>query len=197
MDQGILEALKKRYKKRLLQHLILENDSSFLSVPEIVKKLTIKDSVAQAWEEATAESLAKSWKKLLVPTKSAPGSTPTQALTPSATAQAITPSASAQASTPSVTAQAMTPSAAQASTPSVTALTPSVTAQASTPSASAQGSTSSTTEAEGLTEFDDLFKELGYTCEDNWLSPQDWLEQDASNPGYQIMDDCDYSTESR
>ncbi len=36
MDQGILEPLKKRYKKRLLQHLIIENESSSLTIPEVL-----------------------------------------------------------------------------------------------------------------------------------------------------------------
>ena len=45
MDQGILEVFKRRYKKQLLRHVILENESSTLTVPEIVKKLTIKDAV--------------------------------------------------------------------------------------------------------------------------------------------------------
>ena len=37
----------------MLRHVILENESSTLTVPEIVKQLTIKDAVywsAQAWE---------------------------------------------------------------------------------------------------------------------------------------------------
>ena len=78
MDQGILEALKSHYKKRLLRHLILENESSSLPVPEILKALTIKDAVywsAQAWEEVTSISLARGWNKLLRPTKSASATT--------------------------------------------------------------------------------------------------------------------------
>ena len=70
MDQGILEALKRRYKKNILRHLILENESSSLSVPEVVKKITIKDAVywcAQAWEEAGLDSLRKGWNKLFLP----------------------------------------------------------------------------------------------------------------------------------
>ena len=66
MDQGILEALKGRYKKNILRHLILENESSSLSVPEVVKKITIKDVVywcAQAWEEAGLDSWRKGWNK--------------------------------------------------------------------------------------------------------------------------------------
>ena len=42
MDQGILEAFKRRYKKQLLRHVILENESSMLTVPEIVKNLPSK-----------------------------------------------------------------------------------------------------------------------------------------------------------
>ncbi len=68
MDQGVLEALKKRYKKRLLRHLIFENESSSLPLPNILKQLTIKDVVywsAQSWEEASSSSLARAWNKLL------------------------------------------------------------------------------------------------------------------------------------
>ena len=70
MDQGILEAFKRRYKKQLLRHIILENGTSTLTVPEIVKKLTIKDAVywsAQAWEEVTSLSLSRAWNKLIPP----------------------------------------------------------------------------------------------------------------------------------
>ena len=68
MDQGILEAMKRRYKKSLLRHLILENASSSLSIPDLLKQLTIKHAVywsAQVWEEATSTSLSKGWNKLL------------------------------------------------------------------------------------------------------------------------------------
>ena len=68
MDQGILEALKRRYKKYLLRHIILEDRSSEFYIPEIVKRITIKEAVywtAQSWDEATPESLAKGWNKLL------------------------------------------------------------------------------------------------------------------------------------
>ena len=68
MDQGILEALKRRYKKYLTRHIIIEDHLSELSIPEIVKRITIKDAVywsAQSWDEATPESLAMGWNKLL------------------------------------------------------------------------------------------------------------------------------------
>lgn len=68
MDQGILEAMKRRYKKCLLRHLILEERTLELSIPEILKLVTIRDAVyraAQSWDEATPESLTAAWNKLL------------------------------------------------------------------------------------------------------------------------------------
>ena len=73
LDQGILESLKKRYKEFLLRHLILEDNTSQCSVPEILSKLTIKDAVywaARAWEEASIETLTKGWNNLLIPSAS-------------------------------------------------------------------------------------------------------------------------------
>lgn len=70
MDQGVRKALKQRYKKQLLRHLIIDDHSSTLSVPCVLKQLTIKDAVywcAQAWKEITPQSLCKSWNKLLSP----------------------------------------------------------------------------------------------------------------------------------
>ncbi len=43
MDQGIIELLNNHYKKCLLRHLIIENKSSSLTIPEILKKITLKD----------------------------------------------------------------------------------------------------------------------------------------------------------
>ena len=68
MDQGILEAMKRRYKKCLLRHLILEERTLELSIPEILKLVTIKDAVywaALSWDDATPESLSAGWNKLL------------------------------------------------------------------------------------------------------------------------------------
>lgn len=148
MDQGVLEALKRRYKKQLLRHIILENDSSSLPIPEIIKKLTIKDAVywiARAWEEATAQSLAKSWNKLLVP------ASPESATSTSAVVQGTTPNTAVEAvqSTTAVECLAL--------------------------------------DADDIAEYDSLFHQMGFNNDGDWLSPRDWLEQDASDPGYQIM----------
>ena len=37
-------------------------------------------------------------------------------------------------------------------------------------------------------EFRDLFQQLGYTPGDqNWQTPEDWLEENLEGPGYQLM----------
>ena len=46
----------------MLHHLILEDQSSLLLVPDILKQLTIKDAVywsAKAWDEITVDNLKK------------------------------------------------------------------------------------------------------------------------------------------
>jgi len=37
MDQGVLDPCKRRYKRKLLAHIILENESDKKSFPEILK----------------------------------------------------------------------------------------------------------------------------------------------------------------
>lgn len=62
MDQGVLEPCKRRYKRKLLGHIILENESEDKSVPDILKSIMMKDVVywmAAAWQEASNDSLCK------------------------------------------------------------------------------------------------------------------------------------------
>lgn len=67
MDQGVLENLKKNYKRKLLKNLITEIEDG-KTVVECLKATTIKDVVymtASAWEEVKPSTIEKSWKKLL------------------------------------------------------------------------------------------------------------------------------------
>ena len=67
MDQGVLEAMKRRYRKSLLQRLLLE-DQEGRSIIEFCKKINIKDVVymaAAAWDDVLALTLAKSWRTLM------------------------------------------------------------------------------------------------------------------------------------
>ena len=69
MDQAILDPCKRRYKRKLLAQIILENESADKPVPEILKAITMTDMVywiASAWEEASSDGLHKAWNNLHV-----------------------------------------------------------------------------------------------------------------------------------
>ena len=136
MDRGILET-KKTLQKKLLRHLIIENDSS-LPVPEVLKKLTIKDTVywsAHSWEGINPTYSEQSLEK-----------------------KKLCSDISAEAS--------------------------------GTKSSSTEYSLQSSTAAFDTENFDDFFQELGYKEGDqDWVSPQEWLDEDAFDPGYQLMTD--------
>ena len=77
MYQGVLDPMKKRYKRKLLAHIIIENESSDLSVPDILRKVTMKDVVywiSAAWDEASNDSLRKAWRNLLPETRASEAS---------------------------------------------------------------------------------------------------------------------------
>lgn len=67
MDQGVLEALKKRYRRRLLSFLIagIENNEGFI---EKLRQTDILDVIrwsSEAWDEISQIAIVRSWKKLL------------------------------------------------------------------------------------------------------------------------------------
>ena len=67
MDQGVIEAVKKRYKKKLLGRLIIEEESG-KSIVNFLKEINLKvvvDFVHQSWTETTKDTLRKSWRKIL------------------------------------------------------------------------------------------------------------------------------------
>ncbi len=66
MDQGVLENVKRRYKRQLLRKLLL-GSAEHESFIEFAKSLTIKDAVyiaAQSWNEISYTPLQRSWNKL-------------------------------------------------------------------------------------------------------------------------------------
>ena len=68
MDQGVLYNLKRRYKRNLLEKMILYETIDSLPYDQFAKNLNIKDciySVANAWEQIQSSSLQKAWNKLL------------------------------------------------------------------------------------------------------------------------------------
>ena len=67
MDQGVIEALKRRYRKALLQRLLLE-DKEGRSIVQFVKQINMKDVVymtATAWDDLLPLTFTRSWNKLL------------------------------------------------------------------------------------------------------------------------------------
>ncbi|XP_062534755.1 jerky protein homolog-like [Armigeres subalbatus] len=65
MDQGVINAIKKRYKKKLLLNVVLAADE--FSVDDRLKKISLAESiewVAEAWDEVSACTISNSWKKL-------------------------------------------------------------------------------------------------------------------------------------
>ena len=154
MDQGILVGMKRRYKKFLLRHLILEDQSSPLSVPDILKQLTIKDAVywsAKAWDEITVDNLKKGWNQLFSTTTTSDTSINTDS----------------------------TPATSSNDT-----------------SGTDNDSSNDISDAEANNaDFYGLFNYLGYSeSGDNWQIPEQWLEEDANDPGYQLLSDDEIVT---
>ena len=66
MDQGVLENVKRRYKRELLRDLLLKS-SEEMSFMDFAKKLTIRDAVyisAKAWNEVPSIALSRAWNKV-------------------------------------------------------------------------------------------------------------------------------------
>ena len=67
MDQGVIEALKLRYKKKLLRKLLIEDDRG-IPVIDFVRSIDMQQVaylVAEAWDEIAPHTLRKSWRKIL------------------------------------------------------------------------------------------------------------------------------------
>lgn len=78
MDQGVLETLKRNYRRRLLSTLIQEIENGQDLVNKL-KSINLKDVaywVARAWADVGAQTIAKSWHKLLGEEDSTDESTP-------------------------------------------------------------------------------------------------------------------------
>ena len=66
-DQDVMLSLKRRYKKKLLRRLIIENDEG-KSMVEFLKGVNMRvviELVHKSWEEITGETLRNSWRKIL------------------------------------------------------------------------------------------------------------------------------------
>ena len=67
MDQGVIQSVKKRYKKKLLHRLIIEDDMG-TSIVDFIKGVNLRivvDLVHEAWMEISKDTLRRSWQKIL------------------------------------------------------------------------------------------------------------------------------------
>ena len=63
MDQGILENIKRRYKRDLLLHLLNDDKVGSMNIAEFSKALNVKDAVlmsAKSWDEVEMTTIVKS-----------------------------------------------------------------------------------------------------------------------------------------
>ena len=67
MDQGVLVALKRRYKRKLLHRLIIEeeNGASIVDFFKSVNTTVVVEMTADSWDEIRASTLRKSWRKIV------------------------------------------------------------------------------------------------------------------------------------
>ena len=67
MDQGVLVALKRRYKKKLLLRLLIEDENG-VSLIDFLKSVNIKivtELITESWGEIQKSTLHKSWRKIM------------------------------------------------------------------------------------------------------------------------------------
>ena len=62
MDQGVLVALKRRYKKKLLQRLLIEDENgvSLIDFLKTVNMKIVSELIAESWSEIKPSTLRKS-----------------------------------------------------------------------------------------------------------------------------------------
>ena len=67
MDQGVLQALKWNYKKKLIRRLVIEDDRGE-SVLDFLKSIDMKrviQFISEAWDEVKKDTFRKSWRKII------------------------------------------------------------------------------------------------------------------------------------
>ncbi|XP_058809944.1 jerky protein homolog-like [Phymastichus coffea] len=68
MDQGVIEKMKKMFRKNLVKALVLEEATSGASVIDLAKKQTVKDCyyrISSSWNVINARDLRNAWNRIL------------------------------------------------------------------------------------------------------------------------------------
>ena len=61
MDQGVLECLKKIYRKSVLKELVYQAENEMLAFLKKIGMLKAVEKIAYAWEQISPKTLRKSW----------------------------------------------------------------------------------------------------------------------------------------
>ena len=75
MDQGVLEKLKRIYRKGILRNLLNEGNNLIKFLKQI-NLLEVVNNIADAWDQVDSKSLRASWNKLLKNINSSPANSP-------------------------------------------------------------------------------------------------------------------------
>ena len=65
MDQGVLEAIKRRYRKSILRNLVSQLTFTIKDFLKRIDMVKVVDTVAVAWDLVTPAAIRNSWKKLI------------------------------------------------------------------------------------------------------------------------------------
>ena len=201
MDQGVIQTLKKRYKKKLLRGLIIADDrgSSIIDYLKSINMKNVVEILAESWDEIQALTLRKSWRKIL-PIVPQPNPLTSSGETPS--------SNSAEHVEQPIDIDPLSKVFELACDfGEETEKLPSLQSSSEPHRGYAYWrgvrfrlahdgkSSPSATEPDSAAEFQSLFEELGFELNDEEIS--EWLDSDSSNTGVQIYSDaeiCDMVT---
>ena len=67
MDQGVLVAIKRRYRKKILEELVLQegNGTSIVAFLRGINMLKVSEIIVVSWNEIGKKTLRHSWRKIL------------------------------------------------------------------------------------------------------------------------------------
>ena len=65
MDQGVLKAIKRRYRKSILRDLVSQSTFTIQDFLKRIDMVKVVDTVAVAWDLVTPSAIRNSWKKLI------------------------------------------------------------------------------------------------------------------------------------
>ena len=82
MDQGVLESIKRVYRKSILRDLVSQSTFTIQDFLKRIDMIKIVDTVASAWDMVTPTAIRNSWKKLMpLPSSSMQNSDPSEETT--------------------------------------------------------------------------------------------------------------------